>query len=162
MSDFSLRHVARIDFPNKHIVICEDDILCQHQIMSHFNDIFERQGKIRISMLSGTLELANILVSITNLPFYKKVTNYMIDLIILDHDLPYGNGTDLLIWFKKNNIKIPIITFSGQPLNNKHMMKLGADYEFTKDEVIRGDADNIIREILEIPILEKGGVMNAV
>jgi DNA-binding response OmpR family regulator len=144
MSDFTLRHVARIDFPDKHIVVCEDDILCQSQIMNHFNDIFERQGKIRITLFSGTIELAHILA----VRQHTACQKYCIDLILLDHDLPYGNGTDLLKWMNKENIKVPIITFSGQPINNRTMMNLGADYEFTKDEVIDGKADGIIKNIL--------------
>ena len=143
MSDFTLRHVARIKFPTKHIVICEDDILCQFQILSHFNDIFERQGNIRISVLSGTLELADILTAKSH---FKH--GWMIDLIILDHDLPYGNGTDLLKWMSKSKIAIPIITFSGQPLNNEHMGRLGAKYLYTKDQVINGEADKVIKDIL--------------
>lgn len=141
MSDFTLRHVARIDFPDKHIVICEDDILCQYEIMKHFNDIFERQGKVRITLLSGTVELAKIMSTNDSI--------YGIDLIVLDHDLPFGNGTDLLNWMnKKCTYHIPIITFSGQPRNNENMMKLGADYNFTKDEVTQGKADQIIKDIL--------------
>ena len=148
MSNFALRHVARIDFPDKHIVICEDDILCQKQIIDHFNDIFERQGKVRITLLSGTIELAHILSQ------YCYYT-WEINLIILDHDLPYGNGIDFLKWIKKQpNIEIPIMTFSGQPINNRNMMKLGANYEFTKDEVIQGRADEIIKNILFTEVKE--------
>jgi CheY-like chemotaxis protein len=85
------------------------------------------------------------------------------DIIILDHDLPMGNGSDLIDWLahvrvikdgKEEKIAAPpIITASGIPENNTHMKakcdELGLEcHHFQKHEVYSDRADNVIREIL--------------
>jgi hypothetical protein len=64
--------------------------------------------------------------------------------------MPHGNGADLLAWMKANNNKTPVITFSGIPYNNISMMQNGADHLFGKGDVINGDADELIKKILEL------------
>lgn len=138
--NFTFRHWNRKNYPTKHIIIVEDVIVQQKRILEHFNEIFEPEGLVQISIVPGALAAASII-------------NYCpkIDLIILDHDLPEGNGTDLLNWMKQNNIKIPVITFSGIPANNEHMGNLGAEYsQFGKEDVISGKADVLINVLLEL------------
>lgn len=131
--DFIFRHHNRKEYPQKHILICEDDLTQQKRILEHLLTIFEPQGKVQFSVVPSALMAASIISSIK------------VDLIILDHDLPQGNGSDLITWMKKTNNDIPIITFSGIPQNNQHMGNLGATYPFwQKEEVISGKADDLL------------------
>lgn len=133
---FQFRHKNRTTFPNKHILICEDDIDCQIRLLASMRRLFEPQGEVIISVVSGSLAAAGI------------INQTFVNLIILDHDTPYGNGSDLLEWMKNFNIKIPVITASGIDDNNVAMIKAGASHKFSKDEVINGFADHIIKHIL--------------
>ena len=45
---------------------------------------------------------------------------------------------------------VPVITFSGIPANNDHLIHCGAGHRFEKSEVIRGDADVLMKELLRI------------
>lgn len=135
--DFQFRHHNRHIYPKKHLMIIEDIIGNQKRVLDHFSNIFASDGIVQISLVPGALAAASIIKSCK------------IDLIILDHDLPEGNGTDLINWMKKNNIKIPIITFSGIGQNNVNMMALGANHLFGKEDVINGLADELILGILK-------------
>jgi hypothetical protein len=42
----------------------------------------------------------------------------------------------------------PVITFSGIPANNDHLVRCGARYRFEKGDVIKGLADGLIKELL--------------
>lgn len=131
--DFYNRIHNRSVFPQKHVLICEDNLNNQRRILQHFEDVFENEGLVQFSVVPGALAASKIM------------TDCGVDLIILDHDMPNGNGSDLLIWMTRNNHQIPVITFSGIPQNNVHMMNLGATYHFHKQAVIEGKADGIIR-----------------
>lgn len=135
---FEYRLHNRLTYPHKHVLICEDNLTQQKRILEHFHDVFPPEGHVQFSVVGGTMMAEAI------------IDKYPINLIILDHDLPYGNGSDLLTWMKEKDIKIPVITFSGIPYNNAHMMNLGADHHFQKEEVISGKADNIIKQILTL------------
>ena len=135
---FEARHVNRVTFPTKHIAVCEDDLHCQQQIINHLASILEPQGDVIVSVYGGAIELAAVISS-------KMMPT---KLIILDYDMPYGNGLDLLTWLKLVEIKIPVITFSGVPLNNLILMEAGANYIFLKTDVINGKADDVIKTIL--------------
>ena len=134
--NFQFRHINRIKFPIKHILICEDDIEMQYEIFKHFKNIFESQGDVIISCVAGSIEA------------FALIQTKCFDLIILDHDMPYGNGSDFLLALKQINFNIPIFTFSGCLANNNHMIKLGATYKFLKQDIIDGKADNLIKSIL--------------
>lgn len=123
-------------YPQKHVLICEDDLTSQKAILEHLLTIFEPQGTVQFSVVCGGVAAASL------------ITHCRIDLILLDHDMPEGNGTDLLNWMKKRNLGIPIITFSGINQNNQNMMSLGAHHLFNKGEVISGKADTLIKSIL--------------
>lgn len=135
--NFLYRHINRTTYPTKHVLICEDDLNNQTSFLKHFETVFEPQGEVQVSIVPGSIMAAAII-------HYSKV-----DLIILDHDLPEGNGSDLLNWLKQFNINIPVITASGIDYNNVTMQSLGAKYScFNKADVIAGKADNLIKNIL--------------
>ena len=134
---FQFRHIGRPTYPQKHILIVEDTITHQIDILKHLGTIFEHQGIVQLSVVPGALAAASIIGS-----------GLKIDVIILDHDLPEGNGSDLMLWMKERGLTIPVITFSGIPQNNNYMMSLGATHNFGKGEVICGMADGVIKAIL--------------
>lgn len=134
---FSRELVNRLNMPEKCIVVCEDDLYQQSRIAAHLADILDPQGKVEVCYVSGGMPAAAIISTLD------------VDLIILDHDMPSGSGPDLLKWLaEQKGGPIPVITFSGIPTNNDHLMNLGATWKFQKDEVINGAADDIIREAL--------------
>jgi len=136
--NFENRLINRLVSPTKHVLVVEDYISNQKNIATHFNNVFDADSIVQFSFVAGALAASAI------------IEKCKIDVIILDHDLPEGNGSDLLNWLKEKNINIPVITFSGIDYNNDHMMNLGANYKFNKSEVFNGLADNIIKQILTL------------
>jgi DNA-binding response OmpR family regulator len=124
--------------PTKHVVICEDDLRNQVQIATHFGKMFEPQGVVEFSFVPGGMHAAALFGWRT------------VDLVLLDHDMPYGNGADLLKWMRSNGHKTPVLTFSGITENNNILMQLGANHYFGKGEIIEGKADALIRQILGV------------
>ena len=136
---FTRTLVNRRRMPVKHIVVCEDVIQNQAGIAAHFERIFPHEGEVQTSLVCGGEAAAALLESVP------------VDLILLDHDMPYGSGPELLRWMAANGLRVPIVTFSGIPSNNDALMRAGATHRFEKGEVLRGGADGLIRGILGIP-----------
>jgi protein-tyrosine phosphatase/CheY-like chemotaxis protein len=135
---FQFRHINRLVYPQKHILVCEDDLTLQHSILDHFLTTFKPQGIVQFSVVPGALAAAAV------------ISSCKIDVILLDHDMPEGNGADLIAWMKENKKDVPIITFSGIQQNNINMMAMGANYLFNKGDVIVGKADNLIKKLLKL------------
>jgi CheY-like chemotaxis protein len=126
----------RLKFPNKHVLVCEDDISQQARFAKYIESIFESQGNVICSFVPSAAQAVAILYSVQT------------DLIILDRDMPWGNGDYVVLVAKEKNI--PVITASGLDGNNIQLMNIGATHKFNKEEVINGYATNIIREILGV------------
>lgn len=141
MTDFQIRHVNRLLFPMKRILICEDDLENQMKISNTMLSILPPQGKTTVSFVTGGIEAAAI------------ISHLKVDLILLDHDMPYGNGSDLIEWLAKDHRDIPILTFSGIPENNNHMEILATQkglkvYKAWKFDVIEGKQNKLIMDVL--------------
>lgn len=142
MADFQLRHHNRRHFPKRHVIVVEDDIENQLRFAAWASARFDGQGEVQFDFVCSAVAVAAIL------------KNLKPNLIILDHDLPMGNGSDLLTWMGKEGIKdIPVITASGIPNNNKHMASLAEQqgiecYLYEKIQVYLGEADQKIASIL--------------
>lgn len=139
---FTRQLVNRLTFPLKHIVVCEDALDNQARIAEKLHTLFGCQGHVQVSFVPGGEMAAAILKA--GIP---------VDAILLDHDMPYGSGSDLLAWMKANGFaeKVKVLTFSGIPQNNDLMMKNGADYLFWyKHEVMDGVADDLLRELTSV------------
>ncbi|HLY75973.1 MAG TPA: response regulator [Planctomycetota bacterium] len=137
-SMFTRKLVNRTRMPMKHVLVCEDVIRNQAQIAAHFETLFAHEGEVQASFVCGAEAAAAVLSSME------------VDLILLDHDMPCGDGPELLKWMKSRRCEVPVITFSGIPANNDHLIRCGAEHRFEKAEVIRGDADGLIKELLRI------------
>lgn len=133
--------INRAKMPTKHILVCEDRILMQARIATHLSELLEDQEEVDVSLVRGGIE-AQVLIS----------SGCEIDLIILDHDMPNGGGDDLMKWMSSVQvtlgINIPVITASGIHMNNQRLVNLGADYLYDKTQVINGEADETILQIL--------------
>ena len=128
---FTRKLVNRLNMPTRHIVVCEDDLEQQARIATKLASMFGGQSDVQVSFVPGA-EMAAAII--------QKVP---VNLILLDHDMPYGDGVELLKSFAglltASNLKV--ITFSGIPSNNTNLMNAGAHINCTKDEVINGHAD---------------------
>jgi CheY-like chemotaxis protein len=135
---FTRTLVNRNRMPEKHVLVFEDVIQNQAGIAAHFERLFVHEGIVQASFVCGAEAAAAILSSME------------VDLILLDHDMPYGNGPELLQWMKAHDCRVPVITFSGIPVNNDQLVRCGARYRFEKAEVIGGRADGLIKQLLRL------------
>jgi CheY-like chemotaxis protein len=133
---FTRKLVNRMRMPKKHVLVCEDVIRNQAEIAAHFEHLFAHEGEVQASLVCGAEAAAAVLSCMT------------VDLILLDHDMPCGDGPELLKWMDAQRCTVPVITFSGIPANNDHLVRCGAKHRFEKGDVIRGRADGLIKELL--------------
>lgn len=144
LNGFTRQLVNRTTFPTKHILVCEDALDNQARIATKLNELFGCQGHVQVSFVAGGEMAAAIMQA--GIP---------VDAILLDHDMPYGSGADLLSWMKEHGFagKVKVLTFSGIPQNNERMMKLGADYLYWfKHEVMDGLADSLLQELTAVAV----------
>ncbi len=137
---FTFRHHNRIKFPTKHVLVCEDILDVQARLARHLCDVFEHEGDVMVSFAASAAQAAMLMKAPPG-----------VHLVILDRDMPYGNGDDLLNWFAAAGVHVPVITFSGIPGNNDALMGLGASHQFEKQQVIEGAADALIKQLLGVP-----------
>lgn len=128
--------INRAKMPIKHILVCEDRVLMQAQIATHLSEILEDQGEVDVSFVRGGFEGIAITLKCK------------VDLIILDHDMPNGDGAGFLRLLRECGDETPVITASGIHTNNQRLMDLGADYLFDKIQIINGEADELILKLL--------------
>lgn len=135
----------RAMFPDRHVVVCEDDLCQQARIAQKLSELCGGQHRVQMSLVPGARAAASILSS------------HDIHLVILDHDMPHGNGSDLLGWMAEAGLlAVPVVTFSGLPPNNERMVSAAASLgfrsvrQFSKNEVVDGAADAFIRESLSL------------
>jgi len=133
----------RLVHPDRHVVVCEDYLDQQVRISSHLRDVFGPQGRVQFSFVPGGLQAAAIMHV------------QAVDLVILDHDMPNGNGQTLINWMASTGRQnVPVITFSGIQENNAVMMDFGSRsgmtsmHMFDKNSVVDGVADEVIRLLL--------------
>ena len=154
---FELRHINRLHFPNKYVLICEDDLHHQHEFALLMKQLFDRQGTVDFTFTSSGIVAASVVEHMKNIAVQmsggNKAEPSLLKLIILDHDMPLGNASDLLQWMNTKMHNVPVITASGISQNNDHMKRICDDYgiechKFQKPEVTGGFANDLIKEIL--------------
>lgn len=135
--------VNRLEMPVKHVLICEDDLDFACDAIRTIRRLYGHQGKVGVSVVPGAEQAVAIIGDL----------KHKVDLILLDHDMPWGNGSDLIDWLKDHNTvidPIPTITCSGIESNNLYMTALGATHRGSKNELKLGELDHLIQEILEV------------
>jgi CheY-like chemotaxis protein len=141
---FAIRHHNRKHMPNKYLLICEDDLTHQKEFLELSHQFIEPQGFVDVILTPSAVLAAS------SIQLFKDETK----LIILDHDMPIGNGSDFIMWLNHEKIRnIPIITASGHLPNNPLMFKLCKSFgipciESTKRDVLDGKVNDIINSIL--------------
>lgn len=130
--------------PDRHVVICEDDIHQQVRVAALFEALFGPQHRVQITLCPGAMMA------------FAVITSVQTDLVLLDHDMPYGSGIDLLVNLKKvqdqhkddpdtlARFSPVILTFSGIPQNNDRLMEAGAHHKYQKDDLINGAANALL------------------
>lgn len=160
---FTRRLVNRLEMPTKHVLVVEDDLHNQAAICIKLAQLFGHQGKVQVSVVPGAeMAASSLTMGGWSAPLIEEGTDTCpkcgyhegpqkckaVDLVLLDHDLPYGNGVDLLEYVKNWFMTVPVITFSGIDSNNDALMSAGANYKFSKQQVLSGEADQLIRMVL--------------
>lgn len=152
MSNFSQWRRNRLTHPDKHVVVCEDDIMQQARIANHLADLFGGQGRVQVSFVPGGLLAWWIIQNCTG-------QAGSVDLVILDHDMPLGNGSELIAALDEYDLRPQVLTFSGIAENNQRMWAIGEDatkqkgganrvWLADKESVIGGAWDSNIKQIL--------------
>ena len=122
------RHINRLEFPDKWGLILEDDVTWQVNFLSFLKERFGDQSKWMFLACP-----APSLVS-----YKDKEPSF----ILLDHDMPWGNGPE----FMEQRLKFPtpVCAVSGIPANNQRLMELGASFTAKK-----GDWNDLERFFVE-------------
>lgn len=134
----------RMTFPDRHVLVCEDNLGQQARAAGLFLRLFGDQGRVQVSFVPGGLQAAAVL-SVSK-----------VDLLLLDHDMPNGNGRALLDWMVDHSFsQVPVITFSGIDENNRRMTaasghRFSSFFTKNKEEVLTGAADDVLRHVLGI------------
>jgi len=134
----------RAVFPDRHILVCEDHVGQQARAAQRIVTLFGGDQRVQVSLVPGALQAAAVL-SVSK-----------VDLILLDHDMPNGNGQSLLNWMvDRGMVAVPVITFSGIAENNRRMTAASASFfsrfaNKTKEEVLTGAADDVLRDFLSL------------
>lgn len=148
--NFSVKCVNRIMMPEKHVLICEDDIHQQVRIATLFEKLFGPQHRVQITLCPGSI------MGIAVMHMCGA------DVVLLDHDMPFGSGVDFLRTLNeiktsladdaaKQKFSPVVFTFSGIPSNNDRLMEAGAHHNFQKDALINGAANDLLFKYLGAP-----------
>jgi len=150
-AEFTLLHRNREKFPSRSILVVEDDLSQQINIGTRLVKLFGGQGEVIVVFCPSAVDAASYLIGLR----YFSSENGEFGMgypraIILDHDLQIGDGVQLLSFMRDVlRASIPVLTASGIPSNNDRLMQHGATHKFTKDQVICGDADQILLELVK-------------
>ncbi len=144
--NFTMKHWNRINFPRKRILVVEDDLTQQVRLGNYLASLFGGQSEVIVTFCPTAIDAYAYIEGMTG----RGGPGSHPRLIILDHDLQWGNGCELLDAIREldPNWTPKVITASGIPQNNERLMGHGAHAEFTKDEIVNGKATELILEIM--------------
>ena len=126
---FTSRHVNRITFPQRWALVVEDDIEWQGKFLKFLSERFGPQGDFLVSAAPSGI-FAGWQIQHVFPPTF----------ILLDHDLPYGNGPEIMQHLRSVSCSAPVCAVSGIPANNERLMSLGAKATARKDDWVALDA----------------------
>jgi len=116
--DFSDKHVNRVIFPKRWILIVEDNIEMQALLLNLVRKRYGSEGETLATAVSTARHASALLLD-------KKLVDRL-HCILLDHDTQWGDGSDLLSMLKALSIRVPVCGISGVHRNNVRMKQLGA------------------------------------
>jgi CheY-like chemotaxis protein len=117
------------------MLVCEDNLHMQRGFAEWACRLLPPEGWVQCSFVCGGVMAAAILQAV------------MVDVLVLDHDMPLGDGGELLKWMTD---ALPqerwplVVTASGIPINNERLRNLGAHLVATKNQVMAGAFDEEI------------------
>ena len=117
---FTKTLVNRLEYPVKYIMVVEDDMTHQKLWMDKLSTIFKPQGDT-IIVMAPTADIAySIVKDRTERHIYPSLPK----ILILDHDLQWGNGRELIIGMNSLGVSCPLFLSSGIDENNEKMKDL--------------------------------------
>ncbi len=138
----------RPQMPVRHVLIVEDNINWQVEALKCFARIYGGEHLVQCSVCCGGQPAASFLS-------YQSAG---LDLVLLDHDMPMGDGVEFLKWFRKGfpldakPAPIPVITFSGIEENNAALCDAGATHRGSKTALATGQLDGLITGLLRLTL----------
>jgi CheY-like chemotaxis protein len=125
---FEDKHRNRGIFPEKWILVVEDNIEMQAMLLNLIRKRYDSEGKMLATAVSTARHAAAIL--------QDDILVTRLHCILLDHDLQWGTGSEVLELLKQKNITTPVCGISGLHFNNQHMKKVGANEATNKLDFI--------------------------
>lgn len=138
----------RPQMPVRHVLIVEDDIDWQIEALKLFTRIYSGNGFVQCSVCCGGQPASSLL----------SYSSAGLDLVLLDLDMPHGDGLEFLKWFRKGfpldakPAPIPVVTFSGIEENNAALCDAGATHRGSKTELATGGLDGLITSLLRLTL----------
>lgn len=117
---FSTTLVNRLQFPVAYVMVVEDDMMHQKMWMDKLSGIFKPQGEVIVTLVPT----ADMAYSIIKYRVDRELSCSLPTMLILDHDLQWGNGRELIIGLRSLGVSCPLFLSSGIDANNANMEKL--------------------------------------
>ena len=147
-SEFTLNFVNRHNFPQKSILVVEDDLRCQTLIAERLLMLLSHQSSVVVSLCATAIEGFSYLKGMRGFSSGGGYFNFSTPkVIILDHDTQWGDGVEFLAAINEMGItkeNTLILAASGIPQNNARLMANGASMAFLKKDLMNGEADQVM------------------
>lgn len=123
---FVTSHVNRKEFPTRYALIVEDDSEWQAKILNFCTTMLGNQSNILFVCCPSAVFAKSAFEAM-----YPMMPTFM----LLDHDMPWGDGVQLMKWMFKHvgqdvvgAVRLPVCAISGIPQNNKNLTNYGAQH----------------------------------
>jgi CheY-like chemotaxis protein len=126
----------RAQWPKHHVIVCEDNLEAQSDFASLFARLFGPDGSVQVSFAPGAAQAICLLMQLP------------VSLVIVDQDMPWGNGVSVVEMMKKFQPSVPVMTASGISANNVTLQTAGATHVLNKWEFFDGTRDALLRTLL--------------
>ncbi len=142
-AQFTRKLDNRPQMPIRHVLIVEDNISWQIEALRRLESLYKGDHFVQASVCCGGQPAASFL----------SFQNAGIDLVLLDYDMPHGDGVEFLRWFRAgypSTATHPVLTFSEFEDNNTLLLHHGATHRGNKEKLVRGELDGLITSLLRL------------
>jgi DNA-binding NarL/FixJ family response regulator len=142
-AQFTRKLDNRPQMPTRHVLIVEDNITWQIEALKRLEALYKGDHFVQVSVCCGGQPAASFL----------SFQNAGCDLVILDYDMPHGDGVEFLKWFRMgypSTATHPVITFSEHETNNTFLLHCGATHRGSKQMLVEGQLDGLITSLLRL------------